>query len=262
MLLKQAAAFRTRPDDFASLLAQRGGIGRKDFDAFEELHARARRHRRAATMRHVHQIKREVEQQGIEPEMRQGVSPLGGRASRYSGQRVRQGIFNRPGRAMAGLIPRNAGHTTLLERLPCLPRRGTLPRDPYRQWRPIWRYARTGQTVIAGARQEQVAWDTYSRLEAGLEHDHLAAAERWPMCMPYMSRTANKQLRARMEALTGESPALEDRPTPVNISRITCSPNSTKWTKTRREIEDYLDSTVKDLAGISQRGAWKLSRSI
>ena len=72
VLLKQAAAFRTRPDDFASLLAQRGGIGRKDFDAFEELHARARRHRRAATMRHVHQIKREVEQQGIEPEMRQG----------------------------------------------------------------------------------------------------------------------------------------------------------------------------------------------
>ena len=48
VLLKQAAAFRTRLDDFASLLAQRGGIGRKDFDAFEELHARARRHRRAA----------------------------------------------------------------------------------------------------------------------------------------------------------------------------------------------------------------------
>ena len=46
-LLKQAAAFRARPDDFASLLAQRGGIGRKDLDAFEELHARARRHRRA-----------------------------------------------------------------------------------------------------------------------------------------------------------------------------------------------------------------------
>ena len=72
VLLKQSAAFRARPDEFASLLAQRGGIGRKDLDAFEELHARARRHRRAATMRHVHRIKWEAEQQGVEPEMRQG----------------------------------------------------------------------------------------------------------------------------------------------------------------------------------------------
>ena len=72
VLLKQAAAFRARPDDFASLLAQRGGIGRKDLDAFEDLHTRARRHRRAATMRYVHRIKREAEQQGVEPEMRQG----------------------------------------------------------------------------------------------------------------------------------------------------------------------------------------------
>ncbi len=61
-LLKQAEAFRARPAAFASLLAERGGIGPKDLDAFEALHARARRHRRAATMRHVHRIKREAEQ--------------------------------------------------------------------------------------------------------------------------------------------------------------------------------------------------------
>ena len=79
-LLKQAAAFRARPDDFASLLAERGGIGRKDLDAFEELLARARRHRRAATMRYVHRIKREAEQQGIEPGRFQGVLPLEGGA--------------------------------------------------------------------------------------------------------------------------------------------------------------------------------------
>ena len=79
-LLKQATAFRARPDDFASLLAQRGGIGRKDLDAFEELHTRARRHRRAATMRYVHRIKREAEQQGLEPERRQGMLPLEGGA--------------------------------------------------------------------------------------------------------------------------------------------------------------------------------------
>ena len=80
VLLKQAAAFHARPDDFASLLAQRGGIGRKDLDAFEGLHTRARRHRRAATMRYVNRIKREAEQQGIEPEKRQGVLSLEGGA--------------------------------------------------------------------------------------------------------------------------------------------------------------------------------------
>ena len=82
-MLKQAETFRARPDDFASLLAERGGIARKDLDAFEDLHARARRHRRAATMRHVHRIKREAEQeaQHPKPELRQGELALeGGRA--------------------------------------------------------------------------------------------------------------------------------------------------------------------------------------
>ena len=79
-LLKQAEAFRDRPDEFASLLAQRGGIARKDLDAFEDLHTRAQRHRRAATMRYVHRIKREAEQQGIEPGRRQGSLPLEGGA--------------------------------------------------------------------------------------------------------------------------------------------------------------------------------------
>ena len=83
ILLKQAETFRARPDDFASLLAERGGIARKDLDAFEDLHARARRHRRAATMRHVHRMKKEAEQeaQHPKPELRQGQLALeGGRA--------------------------------------------------------------------------------------------------------------------------------------------------------------------------------------
>ena len=70
-LLKQAEAFRARPAEFAALLAENGGIGPKDLDAFEALHARASRHRRAATMRHVHRVKREAEQEGVE----QGVRP-------------------------------------------------------------------------------------------------------------------------------------------------------------------------------------------
>ena len=80
VLQKQAAAFRARPDDFASLLAERGGIARKDLDAFEELLARARRHQRAATMRHVHRIKKEAEQEAQQPkpELRQGELALEG----------------------------------------------------------------------------------------------------------------------------------------------------------------------------------------
>ena len=80
VLLKQAEAFRARPDEFASLLAQCGGIARKDLDAFEDLHSRARRHRRAATMRHVHRIKREAEQEAQQPkpELRQGELALEG----------------------------------------------------------------------------------------------------------------------------------------------------------------------------------------
>ena len=83
VLLKQAETFRTRPDDFASLLSERGVIARKDLDAFEDLHARARRYRRAATMRHVHRMKKEAEQeaQHPKPELRQGELALaGGRA--------------------------------------------------------------------------------------------------------------------------------------------------------------------------------------
>ena len=82
-MLKQASAFRARPDEYASLLSERGGIARKDLGAFEDLHARARRHRRAATMRHVHRIKREAEQEAQQPkpELRQGELALeGGRA--------------------------------------------------------------------------------------------------------------------------------------------------------------------------------------
>ena len=80
VLLKQAETFRARSDEFASLLAERGGITRKDLDQFEDLHARARRHRRAATMRHVHRTRKEAEQdvQKPKPESRQGELSLEG----------------------------------------------------------------------------------------------------------------------------------------------------------------------------------------
>ena len=83
VLLKQAETFRARPGEFASLLSERGGLARTDLDAFEDLHAQARRHLRAATMRHVHRMKKEAEQEPQEPipELRQGELALkGGRA--------------------------------------------------------------------------------------------------------------------------------------------------------------------------------------
>ena len=83
VLLKQAETFRARPGEFASLLSERGGLARTDLDAFEDLRARARRHLRAATMRHVHRMKKEAEQEPQEliPELRQGELALeGGRA--------------------------------------------------------------------------------------------------------------------------------------------------------------------------------------
>ncbi len=80
VLLKQAETFRARPDEFAPLLADRGGIARKDLDDFEDLHARARRHKRAVTMRHAHRIKREAEQEARQPTpgLRQGELALEG----------------------------------------------------------------------------------------------------------------------------------------------------------------------------------------
>ena len=83
VLLKQVEAFRARPAEFGSLLAERGGIGRKELDAFQELHAHASRHRRAAAMRHVHRIRREAEPPTLPPmpEQRQGELAREGRGA-------------------------------------------------------------------------------------------------------------------------------------------------------------------------------------
>ena len=229
VLLKQAETFHTRPDEFASLLAKRGGIGRKDLDAFEELHARARRHRRAATMRYAHRIKREAEQQGLEPELRQGEPPLVGGAAET-----------------AGGLP--AGHIQ-----PAGPGDGR-PYTPARVSSPIetvamateWDFAGDPPAVVpelpvekpSASTEEQVAWDTYSALRQDWSR-HLAAAERAGVHAIYVD--GYKQLRARMEALTG-NPALEDRPR-RSLGNVLAQLD--EGTETRREIEDNL-AAIKD----------------
>ena len=76
-LMKQVASFRARAKTFDRLLAGRAGIGGNDLDAFEQLHERARRHRRAATMRQVHQTRRETESQDVQPQQAEAVRPEG-----------------------------------------------------------------------------------------------------------------------------------------------------------------------------------------
>ena len=229
VLLKQAEIFRARPGDFASLLAQRGGIGRKDLDAFEDLHTRARRHRRASTMRYVHRIKREAEQQGIEPKRRQGVLPLGVGA-------VEPAVTVPDGRIQPagpdGDRPRNPAHAPPPIETVAMP----TERDPDVQPSPVAPAPSVKEPSTHT--EEQIAWDTYSVLRQDWSR-HLAAAERAGVHAIYVN--GYKQLRARMEALTG-NPALEDRPR-RSLGNVLAQLG--KGTETRREIEDYL-AAVKD----------------
>ena len=229
VLLKQAAAFRARPDEFASLLAERGGIGRKDLDGFEELHARARRHRRAATMRYVHQIKREGEQQRLEPEMRQGVPPLGGGAPETA-DGVPAGRIQPAGPDDGR--PHTPAHATPPIETVAMPTERDFAGDP-----PTVAPAPAVDKPPAPT-EEQVAWDIYSVLRQDWSR-HLAAAERAGVHAIYVD--GYKQLGGRMETLAG-NPALEDRPR-RSLGNVLAQLD--EGTGTRREIEDYL-AEVKD----------------
>jgi hypothetical protein len=54
VLMKQAASFRTRPQPFERLLADRAGIGQGEMEEFGKVHARAGSYRRAAAARAAH----------------------------------------------------------------------------------------------------------------------------------------------------------------------------------------------------------------
>ena len=215
VLLKQAAAFRARPDEFASLLAERGGIGRRDLDAFEELHVRARSHRRAATMRYVHQIKREAEQQGIAPETAGGVP-----AGRIQPVGPGDGRPHTPAQA-----------TPPIETV-------TMPTERDFAGDPLAAAPAPPVDKVPVPTEEQIAGDTYSALRQDWSR-HLAAADQAGMHAIYVG--GYEQLRARMEALS-ENPALEDHPR-RSLGNVLAQLD--EGTETRREIEDYL-AAVKD----------------
>ena len=226
-LLEQAAAFRARPDDFAPLLAQRGDIGRKDLDAFEELHARARRHRRAATMRLVNRIKKEAEQQRLKPEMRQGAQPIqdGGveTAATIPAERIQ------PAGPDDGRLHTPAQAAPQIETV-AMPVERDSAGDP-----PAVAPPAKKQPIPT---KEDIAWDAYSALRQDWSR-HLVAADRAGIHAIYVG--GYQQLRARMETLAG-NPALEDRPR-RSLGNVLAQLD--EGTETRREIEDYL-ATVKD----------------
>ena len=131
VLLKQAETFRARPADFSSLLAERGGIGRKELDAFEELHDRASRHRRAATMRHVHRIRREAE-----PAPTQRPEP-----ERHVTAAAKQRPEPEP-RENASPTPAHAGQSAATDTTPAQPDVRTLHEAVERDWNQLVERAR------------------------------------------------------------------------------------------------------------------------
>ena len=232
VLLKQAETFRARPDEFASLLAQRGGIARKDLDAFEDLHARARRHRRAATMRHVHQIKREAEQQAQQPkpELRQGELALEGR------------------RAEA---PRRADTVTRDTTGMQSPDRDAAPARQVDSVPPVeaedypWAHAATAQEDVPPPRLDQdpprPGW--YAPYEA-LQRDWSELIERVQQTgEPLFYAKGYIDMIPRIQALA-ENP---DIPAGTRAPMIAALGNHQRDLSARKYVEDYLDAAERHM---------------
>ena len=211
VLLKQAEAFRARPDDFASLLAEHGGIGRRDLDAFEDLHRRARRHRRAATMRHVH-----LRSQSEATDRPRSQSEATDRS------RIKREAEQQETAIETVAVP--AGRGPGVQPPPEAPARPAPPAPSVEE--------------PSTPTEVEVAWDAYSVLRQEWSR-HLAAAERAGVHAIYVN--GYEQLRRRMEALA-ENPALEDRPR-RSLGNVLAQLDEA--TQTRREVEDYL-AAVKD----------------
>ena len=232
VLLKQAEAFRARPDEFASLLAERGGIGRQDLDAFEDLHARARRHRRAATMRHVHRIKREAEQeaQHPEPELRQGELALeGGRA-----EAPRRADTVTRDTAGVQSFDRDAAEARLIDTVP------PVEAEDY-----LWAHAAAAQEDVPAPRLDQdpprPGW--YAPYEA-LQRDWSQLIERVQQTgEPLFYATGYAAMIPRIQALA-ENP---DIPAGTRAPMIGALENHQRDLSARKHLEDHLDTTGRHM---------------
>ena len=230
VLLKQAETFRARPDEFASLLAERGGIGREDLDAFEDLHARARRHRRAATMRHVHRIKREAEQEAQQPkpQLRQGELALeGGRAET-------------PGRA--DTVPRDTTGMQPPDRDATAARHvDSVP--PVEAEDYPWAHAAAAQEDVPPPDQDPPKPDWYAPHEA-LQRDWSEFTERVRQTgEPLFYAKGYAAMIPRIQALA-ENP---DIPAGTRAPMIEALENHRLDLSARQYVEDYLDATERHM---------------
>ena len=231
-LQKQAAAFRARPDEFASLLAQRGGIARKDLDAFEELHARARRHRRAATMRHVHRIKKEAEQEAQQPkpELRQGELALeGGRAEAPR----RADTVTRDTAGMKS-SDRDAASTQYFDTVP------PVEAEDY-----PWAHAAAAQEDVPPPRLDQAPPkpDWHAPYEA-LRRDWSELIERVRQAgEPLFYAKGYIDMIPRIQALA-ENP---DIPAGTRATMIEALENHQRNLSARKNVEDYLDAAERHM---------------
>ena len=230
VLLKQAETFHARPDDFASLLAQRGGIARKDLDAFEDLHARARRHRRAATMRHVHRIKKEAEQEAQQPkpELRQGELALeGGRAEA-------------PRRA--DTVTRDAGGMQSPDR-DATPAQhfDTVPPGEAEDY--PWAHAAGAQEDVPPPDQDPPKPDWYAPYEA-LRRDWNELIQRVQQTgEPLFYAKGYADVIPRIQALA-ENP---DIPAGTRATMIEALENHQRNLSARKNVEDYLDAAERHM---------------
>ena len=224
VLLKQAAAFRARPDEFSSLLAERGGIARKDLDAFENLHARARRHRRAATMRHVHRIKKVAEQeaQHPKPELRQGELALeGGRA---------------------GTVTRDTGRMQSPDR-DATPARHVDTVPPVEAGDYPWADAAAAQEDVLPPDQDPPKPDWYAPYEA-LRRDWNELIERVRQtCEPLFYAKGYREMIPRIRELTENL----DIPAKSRAPMIEALENHQRDLSARKHVEDYLDAAERHM---------------
>ena len=232
VLLKQAEAFRARPDEFASLLAERGRIGRKDLDAFEDLHARARRHRRAATMRHVHRIKREAEhgKQQPKPELRQGELALeDGRAEAPR----RADTVTRDTTGMQA-PDRDAAEAQLIDTVP------PVEAEDY-----LWAHAAVAQEDVPAPRLDQnpprPGW--YAPYEA-LQRDWTELIERVRQTgEPLFYTKGYSDMMPRIQALAEN----RDIPAKSRAPMIEALENHQRDLSARKHVEDYLDAAERHM---------------
>ena len=230
VLLKQAETFRARPDEFGSLLAQRGGIARKDLDAFEDLHARARRHRRAATMRHAHRIKREAAQeaQHPKPELQQGELAL------EDGRAEAPGRADTVTRGTAGIqsSDRDAAEARIIDTVP------PIEAEDY-----PWALAAAAQEDVPPPDRHPPRTDWYAPYEA-LQRD-------WSELIESVQQTGEPLFYAkgyadmipRIQALA-ENP---DIPAGTRAPMIEALENHQRDLSARKHLEDHLDAAVRHM---------------